>query len=107
MVLAMFLAHLIGDFVLQWDRLAPWKSREVKGALAHGAVVLAVTLLFAVLVDPAWWPWAVFIGGTHTAIDALQPWLGRRFNLSGPGLAALVRLIVDQSLHTLVILAAL
>jgi hypothetical protein len=29
MVATMFLAHLVGDYVLQWDGLAQWKSRPV------------------------------------------------------------------------------
>ena len=65
MIIAMLLAHLMGDYVLQWDALAAWKGRAVKGALFHGSIVLAVTLLFAVLIDPAWWPWALLIGLTH------------------------------------------
>jgi hypothetical protein len=28
MVIGMFLAHLVGDYILQWDGLARWKSRE-------------------------------------------------------------------------------
>ncbi len=107
MVIAMFLAHLIGDYVLQWDRLAAWKSREVKGAALHGFVVLAVTWLFSWLIDPGWWPYALFIGLTHVAVDSLQPWLGRRVPLSGPGLFGLGRLLIDQAIHLTVILLAL
>jgi hypothetical protein len=107
MVLAVILAHLVGDFVLQWDRLAVWKSRAVMGALAHGMIVLVITALFALPLNPAWWPWVLFIGGLHTLIDAAQPWLGRRLPLNGPGPFALVRLVVDQTLHALVILGAL
>ena len=35
MVIAMFLAHLVGDYVLQWDELAAWKAREMKGVIVH------------------------------------------------------------------------
>jgi hypothetical protein len=100
MVAAMFLAHLIGDYVLQWDGLARWKARALAGVLAHGAVVAAVTLVIAVLVDPQWWPWALTIGAVHTAIDTLPLWLFKR-------LAPLARLAVDQALHVTVIVAAL
>jgi hypothetical protein len=70
MIIAMLLAHLVGDFLLQWDALAAWKSRSVNGAAFHGSIVLAVTLLFAALIDPTWWPWARLIGLTHIALDA-------------------------------------
>ena len=39
MITSMFLAHLVGDYILQWDSLAMWKSREYKGVLAHTLVV--------------------------------------------------------------------
>jgi hypothetical protein len=39
MIVALFLAHLVGDYVLQWDKLANWKSRALPGVLAHGLIV--------------------------------------------------------------------
>jgi hypothetical protein len=107
MVTAMLLAHLVGDYLLQWDRLAFWKSREVKGAVVHGLIVTLVTLAFAALFDWRWWPWALFIGLTHIAIDAIQPLLGRRVPLQGPGLFGLTRLLIDQVVHLSVIAIAL
>jgi len=107
MVIVMFLAHLVGDYVLQWDRLARWKSREVKGVLAHGLIVSMVTLLFSLPFDPNWWPWALAIGLTHTAMDALPLALGKRISFTGSGAAALARFLVDQSVHIAVILAVL
>lgn len=107
MIIAMLLAHLVGDYVLQWDQLAAWKSREVKGAVVHGLIVLAVTVLFALPFDVAFVPCAVFIGLTHTLVDALQPWLGRRVPLNGPGLFGLGRLVFDQMAHLSLITIAL
>ena len=106
MIIAMLLAHLTGDYVLQWDALARWKVASVKGAACHGSIVLAVTLLFAVLIDPRWWPWAMLIGLAHIAIDASWVWLNRR-SASRTGLYGLVRLLTDQSLHLAMILFAL
>jgi len=106
MIIAMLLAHLVGDYVLQWDALAAWKGRAVKGALCHGSIVLAVTLLFAVLIDPAWWPWALLIGLAHIAIDAGWVIFNRRF-VSHSGLYGLVRLLTDQTLHLAVIVGAI
>src|ERR1041384_1228516 len=107
MVIAMFLAHLVGDYVWQWDSLARWKSREVKGAVFHGFIVLLVTLMFAVRFDPSWWPWALFIGLTHVVVDGVQPWLMGRFAIKGAGNFALMRLIVDQAIHLGAIVLAL
>ena len=106
MIIAMLLAHLLGDYVLQWDALAAWKGRSVRGAAFHGSIVLVVTLLFAVLIDAAWWPWALFIGATHIAIDCFWVVFNRRF-APRSGMYGLVRLLIDQSLHFGVILCAI
>ena len=104
MIIAMLLAHMVGDYVLQWDALARWKGASIKGAAVHGAIVLAVTLLFAVLIDPDWWPWALLIGLTHIAIDASWVGLNRRF--TSRGRYGLMRLLIDQTLHLGVIAGA-
>ena len=96
MVVTMFLAHLVGDYVLQWDNLARWKSRELKGVLAHGLMVGGVTWLLSLPFDPGWWPWVLAVWLTHTAVDAVSLVLGRRVSLNGTGMAALVRFHIDQ-----------
>lgn len=100
MVMAMILAHLIGDYVLQWNDLAAWKARAMAGVAVHCLLVTAVTLLFAALVDPAFLPWAVFISGMHFLIDAF----GLRYRLP---ITALGRFTVDQAAHLTAILVAL
>ncbi len=97
---AILLAHLIGDYILQWDDLARWKSREFRGVLVHGTIVWLATWALSALFDPGWWPWALLIGVTHTAFDALTPWFRK---LVSP----LVRLLLDQAVHLCVIVAAL
>jgi hypothetical protein len=100
MIIAMFLAHLVGDFILQWDRLAQWKSQELQGVLVHGLIVTGVTWLFALPFAPGWWQGILFIGVSHTMTDAFQ-W---RFKLSLP---SLVRFLLDQFLHLFIIILAL
>ncbi len=105
MVISMFLAHLIGDYILQWDALALWKSRALKGVLLHGMIVLLVTWVLILPFDPAWWPWALLIGLTHTAVDAgwlLTRHLPERGRMSPP-----FRFVIDQSLHVIIIVVAL
>ncbi|MCA9973010.1 MAG: DUF3307 domain-containing protein [Anaerolineales bacterium] len=96
----MFLSHLVGDFILQWDALAGWKSREFKGVLAHCGVVLLVTWLFALPFDAGWWRGVLFIGGTHLLIDAVQLYVR-------PPIPELLRFLLDQLAHLAVILIAL
>ena len=107
MVVTMLLAHLVGDYILQWDSLARWKNREMKGVLAHGWIVLLVTWAFSLPFDATWWPWVLLIGLTHTAIDAMPLWLGKRVPLQGIGTFALARFLVDQTLHLSIIFIAL
>lgn len=100
MVIAMLLAHLVGDFILQWDRLALWKSRELKGVAFHGLVILIVTWVFTLPFDPTWWWGVLFISITHFIIDATQLYVKFR-------VPAFVRFLLDQLLHFLVIFIAL
>lgn len=99
MIGAMLLAHLVGDYILQWDRLALWKSRELKGVMAHGLVVFLVTWLFAIPFDP-YWRGIFFIGLAHIVIDAAQLYIK-------PPITPLTRFTLDQLAHFLVIGVAL
>ncbi|MBN1259084.1 MAG: DUF3307 domain-containing protein [Anaerolineae bacterium] len=102
MFILLLLAHLVGDYVLQFDWLARWKARTTLGVLVHGAVVLLLTLACVAMVLPAWWPYALAIGLSHTGIDFVR---ARVLKPRSP-LAELLSFIVDQLLH-LVIIAAL
>ena len=107
MVVTMFLAHLVGDYVLQWDGLAQWKSRKLEGVLVHGSIVGLVTWLFSLPFVSGWWPWATVIWLTHTAVDAVPLALSKRISFNGSGTAALIRFLIDQMVHIAVILTAL
>ncbi|MBE2199264.1 MAG: DUF3307 domain-containing protein [Anaerolinea sp.] len=100
MVGAMFLAHLVGDYILQWDSLASWKSRALTGVLAHGSVVFIVTWLFSLLYDADWWQGVLFIGVAHILIDASQLYVK-------PPIPPLMRFLLDQLAHFIVIVVAL
>jgi len=100
MVIAMFLAHLVGDYVLQWDALAQWKSRAMKGVVVHSVVLFIVTALFALAIDPRFWPGVLIIGLSHFLIDAVQFY-------TRPRIAPLAKFFIDQSLHLVFMLIAL
>jgi hypothetical protein len=105
MTLAMLLAHLVGDYILQWDRLAMWKGRSLAGVTAHCAVVTAVTALFALPFQPYWWEGVLLISIGHYLIDAVQLPLTRKGTSSGA--FAFGRFLADQLAHLLVITTAL
>jgi len=100
MIIAMFLAHLVGDYVLQWDALAQWKSRELRGVIVHSVVLFAVTALFALWIDSGWWAGVLLISVSHFTVDAGQ-------FLFRPTISPLLRFLIDQLLHLFFILLAL
>jgi len=107
MILAILLAHLFGDYIFQWDNLSLWKSKHLSGVLLHGLIVSTVTLLFAILIDPTWWPWAILIGLTHTLIDALELPIRRRMACRQSGTGPLLLFVADQTAHLTIIALAL
>lgn len=100
MVIAMFLAHLVGDYILQWDGLAQWKSREFRGVAVHSAILAVVTAAFALPINPAWWGGILLISLSHLTIDGLQ------FFFRLP-ISPLLRFILDQIAHFFFIILAL
>lgn len=100
MVIAMFLAHLVGDYVLQWDALASWKARELRGVIVHSVILFVVTALFALPFDRTWWSGILIIGVSHFAIDAAQFFIK-------PRISPLTRFILDQIGHIFFIVLAL
>jgi hypothetical protein len=102
MIAAMLLAHIVADYVLQWDGLARWKSERLSGVIVHGGIVLVVTWLLSLPYTREWWPYALLIGLTHTLIDALRTRVGRV-----SGRTALGLFLLDQALHLAIILAML
>lgn len=103
MVYLMFLAHLLGDYVFQTDGIARWKARSLAGVLAHGGIVTLATLVCAALVSTAWWPYALMIGVTHTAIDFVRA----RFLRTSNPTWELIWYLLDQLAHLAVIIAVI
>jgi len=95
----MFLAHLLGDYLFQWDGIARWKARSPMGVLAHGAIVTLTTLVCAALVAPSWWPYALLIGLVHTAIDLVRA----HFLHTADPARELTWYLLDQLAHLIVI----
>ena len=101
MIIAMLLAHLVGDYILQWDALALAKSRSFKGVFWHSVIVALVTWTFALpFSQSVWWTGILFISLTHFLIDVTQLWFK-------PSIAPLARYTLDQILHFTVIGLAL
>ncbi|ROP65644.1 DUF3307 domain-containing protein [Curtobacterium sp. ZW137] len=71
--LAVILAHLLGDYLLQTDSMAQRKTSSWRWALTHAAMYsLPHAVLLFVLLGGFSWHWLVallIIGGTHAVID--------------------------------------
>lgn len=99
---AMILAHLLGDYVLQTDKLARWKGRSLWGVAVHGAIVTLSLWLCSLPFSPTWWPYALGLGLAHALIDVGRARLG-----SISPAVDLLLFVVDQVAHGLTIWAAL
>lgn len=95
MLTMLILAHLLGDYLFQFNVLARWKSRSLWGVVAHGGIVTLTTLACAGLVDPAWWRYAALIGVTHTLIDVVRARLIRTTTTTWD----LIYYLFDQAIH--------
>ncbi|MBN1876775.1 MAG: DUF3307 domain-containing protein [Anaerolineae bacterium] len=93
------LAHLLGDYTLQFNALVRWKMRSIWGVFAHGGIVTLTTLACVLMVAPAWWPYALFIGVTHTLVDIVR---ARLIHPRSPR-EDLVWLLLDQGVHLAII----
>lgn len=94
---ALLLSHLLGDFVLQSDRLVAAKHR-LPGLLVHGGIhfVVSVFLLFSLL--PGVWLTLLLLAGLHLVIDSLKLSRERPGEQSSPAL-----FLLDQAAHLLLI----
>ncbi|MFP4345955.1 MAG: DUF3307 domain-containing protein [Anaerolineales bacterium] len=99
MLLPMIVAHVLGDYQLQFNALARWKARSLWGVVAHGSIVAATHVGLALLIKPSWWPYALLIGITHIFIDVVRT---RLLHPRGAR-AALLWYLADQLLHLTII----
>lgn len=102
LLLALLLAHLVGDFLLQCKAWV--HSKQCHGyrssalylhAAVHTALVLAVLLVTRQPIDTAILA-ALFIGGTHLLIDIFKCYAPEKVRY----------FLLDQALHLLVLLVA-
>jgi hypothetical protein len=95
----MILAHLLGDYIFQWGVIARWKSQSLNGVLAHGCIITLSALACTGLTVPEWWPYALLIGLTHTAIDVIRA----RFVQTSRPTRQMAWYLLDQGLHAAII----
>jgi hypothetical protein len=102
--LALFLGHLLGDFVFQPGRLVVAKRHGARGMLLHTGIVTVCTALVLLGQISRFWPAAVIAALAHLGIEHLS--VRARHIREASGLALF---LLDQALHivSLAIIAAL
>src|SRR5690606_10277788 len=66
----LFIAHLIGDFVLQSDRVLHLKElRKERSVYLYVHAVVHGLLAWLIVFELDFWPYALLIGSTHFCID--------------------------------------
>ena len=99
--LKLFLAHLLGDFVLQPQSWVIKRRNNVSYLLLH---ILVHLLILTVVLYPSWseyWVLILAIGCAHLAVDSLKIWWEKLWPYRPVFLFAL-----DQFLHLVVLSAA-
>lgn len=99
MLTLMVLAHLLGDYLFQTNAIVRWKTRSLLGVVAHGVIVTLTAIACAALADPSWWPYALLIGVSHTAMDVVRA----RFVRPAHSTWEWILYLLDQAGHLLVI----
>lgn len=101
MFLRLLLAHLLGDFLFQSDRVCVGKRSNVwcsqlRAHLCHGGV--QSLLCFVALGDVHYWYVALLVGLLHLGVDWMKIWMERKSRCNA------VLFYADQFLHVAVLL---
>lgn len=98
-ILLLVIGHLIGDFLLQTEKVVVWKQKEWRGAAFHGLLVALAMQIVLLPFYPQLYTLVAIQGFFHALIDWVKSKLA--FSLSG---WEIVAFLLDQLLHLLVIL---
>lgn len=98
----LYLAHLLGDFPLQTNRIFAWKVRNLTGILVHVGIVvgLSALLMAPLLGNPVLWAILPLIGIAHAVQDHLKLRYSKRTGDDG-----LAPYLLDQVGHLLATIA--
>ena len=94
----LLLGHLIGDFVLQTDKIAENKGRHWKWNLLHVLVVTLCTFIFSYPFGTLFLLLVLLNGGIHSILDYYKNRINRILRLS-----ELAGFLVDQLIHIMLL----
>lgn len=96
--LYLLLAHVLGDFPFQTDRVAAIKREGWLGLVIHVFIVTMITGALSWGKTPYWGFWTALVGLSHIATDQM-----RTFVLKGTGRKNVLYFLGDQAVHILII----
>ncbi|PWK17906.1 DUF3307 domain-containing protein [Xanthomarina spongicola] len=100
LLIKLFLAHLIGDFVFQSKKTVKEKEKKkLKSPILYAHIAIHIALLFLILWDVTLWPIILTIGITHYIIDASKLIFQKKKTRR-------LWFFLDQILHIIVIFTA-
>lgn len=102
--LKLYLAHLIGDFILQFEELYRLKVRSLWGHFFHVLIhaLISLALAFPFLHLPAVWIFIFSVSGVHYFQDILKYTLQKKYPQYG-----FVLFVADQITHALIVASVL
>lgn len=103
----LLLAHFLGDFYLQFDKLAKWKERSFAGVLTHSLIYAGTMFLTLVLLGGGHLLAVSVCAASHFAVDTVKFFVSRAVKKRGDtGSAEKIVFCADQLLHLAVVFAA-
>lgn len=99
-LLTFILAHLIGDFVLQTDKIAKEKATSIKGIFIHSIIILCVQVVFLSVFGFKGLLAGFISGCIHFFIDYAKYFSNKKKFLKS---TQIILFILDQAIHILLI----
>jgi len=94
-------AHLVGDFVLQTDKIAKEKASSIRGVFVHSSIVLLVQMLFLSVFGINGMISGFISGFFHFFIDFIKFYINKKMLLKN---MQFLYFLFDQAVHIVIIL---
>lgn len=92
--ISLFLAHIVGDFYFQTDKLCQDKAeKKIRSSFLYTHSLIIGLLSWGLLPAVSFWPYAFIIVITHLIIDTIKCYVG----------AKLLSFFIDQLFHILIL----
>lgn len=99
LLLKLLFAHLMGDFVLQTDKWVTQKENKTwRAPFMYGHAVLHGLLVWLVVWQRDFWPYALAVAATHLTLDISKAMLQKRYPQQAKSW-----FLADQLLHILIL----